>query len=331
MLTGPKVIPIRGGAPVSGLLPDKCGSASRVFVDGSGRSTYQYPGIVRPSPRGQGLIGYQDKRSPESVVREIAAQFPTTQPRWYETDVSNPTSDVMVQRIAFDVELVLRRLPPNPTVIDVGGGLGIFSAAMAAVGSRSVLVLLPYVQQRLDDDHVDQTTPLGVAAGIWERYGVELDYRNVLTDGFSDIDDVDAITAFHVIEHFHNSPKRFLHEAVSRLKVGGVLVIAVPNAANLRKRITVPLKGSGPTPFDDWYQDPVFVGHVREPVTADLEAIAADLGLREEILGRNFLGLGSRLPARRLGAKVSDRLLQRWPSLCSDLYLVGTKYKASRI
>jgi SAM-dependent methyltransferase len=254
--------------------------------------------------------------STELVVREIAAQFPTFPPSW-GGDVCDPTSDIMIQRIAFDVELVLRRLPPNPTVVDVGGGLGIFSAAMAAFGSRSILV----------DDHfgLRDLDLWSALTGIWERYGVELDYRDVLTDGFSDIGNVDAITAFHLIEHLHNSPKHALHEAVSRLKAGGVLVIAVPNAANLRKRITVPLKGSAPTPFDHWYQDPVYRGHVREPVVADLKAIAADLGLRAEILGRNFLGLGSPLPARRRAARVSDRLLRRWPNLCSDLYLVGTK------
>ena len=68
-----------------------------------------------------------------------------------------------------------------------------------------------------------------------------------------------------------------------------------------------------------------FRGHVREPDVEDLHYIARDMQLAQvEIFGRNWAGyLGGR--AVRTLTRLLDPLLQRRPSLCSDLYLVGRK------
>jgi SAM-dependent methyltransferase len=223
----------------------------------------------------------------------------------------------MPKRVAFDAALVQSHTPPKPTVVDLGGGTGIFASVMGALGGRSILV----------DDHYDfRGKPIwDTLTAIWEDYGVEVEALDVLADGLGDTDGVDAITAFHLVEHLHNSPRDMLQDAASRLRPGGVLVIAVPNAANIRKRITTMLRGSPATDFSAWYDDAIFRGHVREPVAADLVAIANDIGLSPEIIGRNFIGLSSDKRGRRLAAKLSDPLLRRRPSLCSDLYLIGKK------
>lgn len=254
--------------------------------------------------------------TPESLVEEVASRFPLMPSSW-AGDVSDPASEIMRRRVAFDVELVSRFTPHEPTVVDLGGGMGLFAAAMAGLGARAILV----------DDHFDYRTMAiwDDLVRIWTDYGVDLEPRDVLNDGFGDIDQVDAITAFHLMEHLHNSPKALFRDAVARLKPGGVLVIAVPNAANLRKRIAIPLRGVAATPFTLWYDVPVYRAHVREPIAADLEAIAVDLGLKAKILGRNFLGLAHPNRLRRHAVGLADRALQRRPSLCSDLYLVGTK------
>ncbi len=101
------------------------------------------------------------------------------------------------------------------------------------------------------------------------------------------------------------------------------MVIGTPNAVNLRKRLAVPLGRSNWSRFEDWYDPPVFTGHVREPTVSDLERIARDVGLATwQVVGRNWLGYRR----RRLGqaiATVVDRPLRLRPTLCSTLYLVG--------
>jgi hypothetical protein len=58
----------------------------------------------------------------------------------------------------------------------------------------------------------------------------------------------------------------------------------------------------------------------------DLRQIGADLGLGDvEILGRNFFGMRSRYPLAKLLARQIDPLLRLAPTLCSDIYLVGTR------
>jgi SAM-dependent methyltransferase len=255
----------------------------------------------------------------EATVRSISEEFPAVPPT-RAGDFAHPHSEITVCRVAFDAGLVLSRTGRDATVIDLGGGLGLFSTTMAAMGVNSVMV----------DDHYHLRTDPGWATywealqSVWARYGVELVSRDLTVDGLGpSVPKADAVTAFHLVEHLHHSPKPLLQEAVAALEPGGVLVIAVPNAANLRKRITVPLKGTGWSALDTWYEEPVFRGHVREPTVADLRYIAQDLGLGAEIIGRNFLGHAAQTKLRRRAAQALDRPLQRRPSLCSDLYLVG--------
>ena len=142
------------------------------------------------------------------------------------------------------------------------------------------------------------------------------------------------VTCFHSLEHWHHSPKRLFKEIVRTLKPGGILVIATPNAVNLRKRAFVLLGKSNLPTLNDWYNagDPVFRGHVREPVIADLEQLMEWNGLKvSRVYGRNFIGRRSKVlagvPAPLLGfaARTSQAVLQFFPSLCSDIHVVGRK------
>jgi hypothetical protein len=102
------------------------------------------------------------------------------------------------------------------------------------------------------------------------------------------------------------------------------MVIAVPNAVNLRKRVAVPAGRSNWSSFEHWYGPTVFRGHVREPTTGDLRRIADDLELRDvEVLGRNWLGSASDKAWVRGVTRTADGTLRRFPSLCSTLYLLG--------
>jgi hypothetical protein len=103
-------------------------------------------------------------------------------------------------------------------------------------------------------------------------------------------------------------------------------VIGAPNCVNLRKRIAVPLGYGSWSTIKDWYEPDVFRGHVREPSVSDLIYIAYDIGLkRTAVLGKNWSGHYSGNRLIRIGTLVFDKILEKYPSLCSDIYIIGYK------
>jgi len=97
------------------------------------------------------------------------------------------------------------------------------------------------------------------------------------------------------MEHWHHSPKAFFHRVTRSLRPGGLFLLCGPNSVNLRKRFSVPFGRSNWSSMEDWYEQQVFRGHVREPNVNDLRHIARDLGLVViSVFGRNWLGRDSR-------------------------------------
>jgi SAM-dependent methyltransferase len=223
------------------------------------------------------------------------------------------------ERTAYDIGLIVDRVGRTGRVCDVGGGYGLFAIGCAKLGMEAVLIEDFYEMEKFGT--------LGATLALMEEYGVQVKRRDIIADGL-DLEPAsfDAITLFHVLEHLPLSPKPLFHEMVAALRLGGVLVVAGPNAVNLRKRISVPLGTAHWTPMDDWYESERFRGHVREPTRRDFVYIANDLKLQDvRITGRNFLGHASTRPARRQITAAVDRVIRARPSLCSDLYMVGNK------
>jgi 2-polyprenyl-3-methyl-5-hydroxy-6-metoxy-1,4-benzoquinol methylase len=229
-----------------------------------------------------------------------------------------------VPRISFNISLAIGDADTghlgNLAICDIGGGLGMFSVGCAAAGfGRSVLV---------DDFNDSFNHRSGNAAlSLHRKYNVEVFSRDVVRDGIRDIEgSFDIITTFDSMEHWHNSPKRLLQDVVGKLKPSGSFVLGVPNCVSLRKRITVPFGHGKWTLMQDWYEEEVFRGHVREPDVGDLKYIAHDMHLDEvTVLGRNWLGYGSSRSWIRTATRLVDYPLRMIPSLCSDLYLIGKK------
>jgi SAM-dependent methyltransferase len=224
-----------------------------------------------------------------------------------------------VPRIAFNISLALNGADPRAmSICDIGGGVGLFSTGCAALGMNALLV----------DDFAD---PINRRVGdsvfvVHKKYGVRILSRNVVTDGLADISErFDVVTTFDSMEHWHHSPKRLFQQVGKQLlKPGGRFVLSAQNCVNLRKRLSVPLGVGKWSSMEDWYQEPEFRGHVREPDIADLRYIARDMGLKDvQILGRNWLGYDSRFRFVRLGTWIADRPLRMFPSLCADLYMTG--------
>jgi SAM-dependent methyltransferase len=245
----------------------------------------------------------------QDKLRTLARRYP---PAFVDTQLED------VPRIAFHLGL-LATVPEGGRVADIGGGVGLFSPGAQSLGFSTVLVddFSDSVNQEQGDALLDLHRTLGIQiinTDVIEK-GVDLPEASF-----------DAVTSFDSMEHWHHSPKRLFHSLIKALKPGGLFVLGVPNRANLRKRLAVPLGRGRWSSMEEWYEVERFRGHVREPDVRDLRHIARDLGLREpRILGRNWQGRLSPSALTRFATTLADYPLRLFPSLCSDLYLVGRR------
>ncbi|MCP9456542.1 MAG: class I SAM-dependent methyltransferase [Nitrospira sp.] len=252
------------------------------------------------------------------TLLEVVAQYPPHLRAAQERDVPRQAYHA---RLLFDYLERVGKTPGNCTVMDIGGGVGMFTLLCRALGWGRVVLIDDFrdpVNEELGDGILD----------IHRQAGVEVITRDVIKDGLpSELgSDVDVITCFATIEHWHHSPKRVLHQAWEKLKPRGVLIISVPNCVNVRKRLTVPFGYGKWSQMKDWYETERFRGHVREPDVEDLWYIARDLGMKQVLVkGRNWAGYVSGSALIRWCTGMADALLQLRPSLCSDLYLIGEK------
>lgn len=91
---------------------------------------------------------------------------------------------------------------------------------------------------------------------------------------FSD-NEFDAVILNDVIEHLHESPQYLLNEACRCIKKGGILLITVPNAVNIRKRLFVIAGKTNYPPFEEYFwNEGIWRGHIREYVKDDLLQLA---------------------------------------------------------
>jgi SAM-dependent methyltransferase len=224
-----------------------------------------------------------------------------------------------LERTLFDVGVVASRNGTTGRVIDVGGGISLFTVGCALLGLEAVLI----------DDFSDPDN-LRFGSDLLREHraaGVEILERDVVaqTIDFAEAS-IDVAVSFHSMEHWHSSPKRLFADIRRALRPGGLFVLAGPNCVNFRKRITI-LAGRGKwSAMKDWYETESFRGHVREPDVHDLRYIANDMGLDDvSVVGRNWLGYRSPHSVTRRVTRVADHALRPFPSLCSDIYLIARK------
>lgn len=245
-----------------------------------------------------------------AAVCALAEQYPVPLRPWQREEIDKQ---------AFQVALATEGVPRGATIADIGAGHSLFPPACAALGYHALCV---------DDfsDVGDLSLLAETETLVHRPLGVKMVTRDILADGVDfPASSLDVVTTFATLEHLHHSPKRLLHQLMTALKPGGRFVIGVPNVENLRKRLGSPF-GITWSHISDWYEKDTFRGHVREPNVGDLHYIARDLGLVDVTLyGRNWIGYISPKPWVRALTPYADRLLQHWPSLCSDIYVVGRR------
>ncbi len=226
-------------------------------------------------------------------------------------------------RIAFNINLAKVACfgdLNNKSIMDIGGGIGLFSLGCIAAGFYRVVLV---------DDFNDPINK-GLGESILNKHqsmNVEIFARDVVKSGINDISgEFDVITSFDSMEHWHNSPKKLFREVYKKLRPGGKFILGVPNCVNIRKRLTMPFGFFRWSPIETWYDEEIFRGHVREPDVSDLHYIADDMGLIDcQIVGANWLGTKSSKWFIRWLAKIMDPILRLYPRFCSDIYLIGEK------
>ncbi len=125
--------------------------------------------------------------------------------------------------------------------------------------------------------------PIGLVSDIIARYNSAEIARHecdIMTSSLPFADNnFDMVLFSNVLEHLHGSPKFPLTEMVRVLRPGGVLLLAVPNIANLRWRINLLFGRSPLGALDAWYFSDPFYGHIREYTPAEVETIIRWLDL----------------------------------------------------
>jgi len=228
---------------------------------------------------------------------------------------------VLIEWLDYRVSLVKH----GDVIVDLGGGVNGVNGFLSLQGKNVTSV-------DLFDDYYKWSSvkdPVLIQKEYLASLGVNFIHADLvsynLLDNFAP-ESVDCVASYHTLEHLHHSPRKLLESAIKVLKPGGTLVIEVPNAANLLKRIKLLLGKTNYPHFPTFYEKEQWVGHVREYTVGDLQQIAQRLRLASwRIEGRNWYGT---LYSNRLTSSVAkplDKLLQLRPGLCGSLFLIGQK------
>jgi SAM-dependent methyltransferase len=238
------------------------------------------------------------------------------------------------RRLAFYLQLLAEAglLQEGRVLLDLGAGMSWFGPVARQLGLKVALV---------DDfgggggvDIEDRAQSLRLLNVFREKLGVEIVEQDLLDQPLPFPDEsVDAVTCFHSLEHWHQSPKRLFKEIHRVLRNSGYLFIATPNAVNLRKRLSVLFGGTNLCQLEEWYDSDLgFRGHVREPIVADLKNLVLWNGFRLiAVHGRNFIGANSvawpwlHRPVMQRIVEWSDNILRLFPTFCSDIHVVAKK------
>jgi SAM-dependent methyltransferase len=249
-------------------------------------------------------------------VREAAFTVISKLPKYWQD-----FRRLQVNRVAEEISWIYIN---GGTVVDLGGSNGFHCSVCSVLGMKSICV--DNFKTRGMGTSWDYFYEQDLEAeSVSRKFGVEFIHTDLLTwkPPFEN-SSVDVVMTFDNIEHLHNSPRDTYLNLLPCLKVNGQFLIGGPNAANILKRVRLLFGQNTFAKLEEWYDHPLFVGHVREPVVADYRYIAKDLGLEiERIMGRNWLGYHKY--GENTITKIIDVSLRLNPNLCSDIYLLSKK------
>ena len=139
---------------------------------------------------------------------------------------------------------ILARIPKGASVLELGYGDGLLTAALQQAGVEAELLEGSSILCRHARD----------------RHGAALQVHHAMFETFTPPSAYDAVLALHVLEHLED-PVVILRRIATWLKPGGTLVIVVPNRASIHRRVALRM-GLIPE-LDDLSPRDHLVGHQR--------------------------------------------------------------------
>lgn len=185
-------------------------------------------------------------------------------------------------------EIVGRHARPGAQILDFGSGATDLAAFLSKLGYRVSACDDFQDPWHLKDGNRQKVFDFAQSAGVDVREVSERSPFPWTSPTF------DLILVHHVLEHLPSSPRPMMNMLLNCLKDNGVLLIAVPNAANLRKRLSLLRGKTNYPPYVHffWHEGP-WRGHVREYVRDDLDQLARHSGLQIVELGTYHYLLGN--------------------------------------
>ena len=201
---------------------------------------------------------------------------------------------------------VARYAPAGSRVLDYGAGPCDRTAVLQRMGYACTAV-----DDLGDDWHLLEGNRERILA-----FAAKAGIRFVLVDGAGPPpadEPYDVAVLADVIEHLPGSPRELLLAVLEQVRDGGYLLVTVPNAGNIRKRLALLRGGTNYPAFPDFYWRPGrWRGHVREYVRGDLALLCRYLAL-ERVELRAVDHIVFRLPPwLRPGYRLLTALFPGW-------------------
>jgi SAM-dependent methyltransferase len=223
----------------------------------------------------------------------------------------------------FVLRQLSRLLQSNPVgvsdYLDLGSGAGVIPLVMASTG-LNVHAIDTW------DEYADEFNNLmgrfAQFTARFDKYGVQWTKHNIMRTPFAyPAQSFDLISLFDVLEHLPR-PRTVLEEVHRLLRPNGLVVITLPNVANLRNRLRHVI---GRTPHADdisqWLA-PDFFGHYREMTMGELKETLSRFGF--SVMTARYSSMchwNTRLPNGRWQRNYQVNSLHQWAKLC---YLLVT-------
>jgi SAM-dependent methyltransferase len=169
-------------------------------------------------------------------------------------------------------------LKENSTVIDIGSGPGDKTAIVAMQGHKCIAY-----DDMNDEWHKDSDNNNKIFK-FFEK--MKIQSLNPTYEKIESLDlSLDMIMSNDALEHLHESPKNTLLPMLYMLKDNGIVFITVPNAGNIKKRLSLLIGKTNLPPYESYYWYPgLWRGHIREYVYNDLKQLCIYLDLSIELL-----------------------------------------------